>query len=94
MQDALQKFRMSFFVETYFEKVHSVFDGAVFARTKEMRDTKAEEFVEAVVRHIESLLENASPFWGGCQRLTFAEVKALNFIVLLLIPCSTADMVL
>jgi len=72
---ALQRFRINFFVETYFERGHSVFDGAVFARTKEDRDIKAEEFVAAVLQHIEPLLKDANPFFGASSRLTLAEVR-------------------
>lgn len=75
VQGALQRFQISFFVETYFEKGHSAFDGAVFARRKEERDSKAEEFVAAVVQHIEPLLGDAKPFFAGSQRLTLAEVR-------------------
>lgn len=85
VQGALQRFHISFFVDVYFEKGHSVFDGAVFARTKEERDSKAEEFVEAVVRYIEPLLKDANPFFGGCQRLTLAEVSFYDLFDLLLL---------
>jgi glutathione S-transferase len=70
---AEQRFSIGFFVETYFSNVHPFFDAAVYSSGDE-KITEANKYVNAVVKHIEPLLDDAAPFFGGSRRLTLAEV--------------------
>jgi glutathione S-transferase len=70
---ALQRFNVTFFVESYFTKAHCHFDTAVVACDEE-ETTAAQKYIDGIVNHIEPLLEDAAPFFGGSSRLTFAEV--------------------
>jgi glutathione S-transferase len=44
------------------------------AASEEEKEAKSKEWVAAVQKEIEPLLQNASPFFGGSKELTLAEV--------------------
>ena len=70
---------MSFFVDTFFSKVMPSFNAGVRAASEEEREAAAEAVVNAVVKEVEPLLENGEgkgPFFGGSEKLTFAEVSS------------------
>lgn len=67
--------RVAFFVDAYFSKVNGIYSKALFAKTEEEAGAFAESLVAAVVKEIEPLLANASPFFGGSKKLTLAEVR-------------------
>ncbi|KAJ5663484.1 hypothetical protein N7507_004215, partial [Penicillium longicatenatum] len=77
---ALQRFNVTFFVESYFTKAHCYFDTAIISCDEE-ETTAAQKYIDGIVNHIEPLLEDAAPFFGGSSRLTFAEVQAGSFLL-------------
>lgn len=71
---ARQRYDIDFFVDTYFSKVHVFFDKAVYSKTAEETAAAANQYIDAVVKEIEALLENAGPYFGASERVTLAEV--------------------
>lgn len=55
----------------------------VRAASQEERETAGDALVEAVAKEIEPLLNNEGkgPFFGGSEKLTFAEVSFFPFTV-------------
>lgn len=72
-ESALHRFRVGFFVDTYFNKAHPFYDKALYAYGEDER-VAAEKYVNAIVQHIEPLLADAKPFFGGSAQLTLVEV--------------------
>lgn len=83
---ALERFNIDFFVDSYFNKAHSFFDNAVLSSGDE-KTSAAYKYVDAIVKDIEPLLEDATPFFGGSSRLTLAEVCILIFHISTLRLC-------
>ncbi|KAK0129342.1 hypothetical protein ONS95_001271 [Cadophora gregata] len=73
---ALQRARIAYFVDAYFSKVNGGFWGLLFAEGEE-KEKAGQVFVDAVVKEIEPLLQDAAPFFGGSRKLTLAEVFSL-----------------
>lgn len=73
-EGAIQRYKVEFFVDTYFSKVHTFFDKAVYSTTSEETAAAAIEYIDAVVKNIEALLVDAGPYFGASSRLTLAEV--------------------
>lgn len=73
---ASQRFQIGFFVETYFGKAHKFFDSTVFGSGTDAKMVTANRYVDAIVSHVEPLLADAAPFFGGSDRPTLAEVSA------------------
>lgn len=71
---ALQRFSISFFVETYFNKAHRFYDKVLYASGNN-ETLAANKYVDAIVQDVEPLLTEASPFFGGSARITLAEVR-------------------
>ncbi|KAI0134880.1 glutathione S-transferase domain-containing protein [Daldinia grandis] len=78
---ALQRARIAFFVDTFISKVNSNFFKASFAKTDDEIEGFVKEYVDAVVKELEPLLANASPFFGGSEKLTQAEVLTGSFVI-------------
>lgn len=78
---ALQRFNVTFFVETYFTKTRCFFNSAVLSRGEE-ETIAANKYIDAIANHIEPLLVDAAPFFGGSRRLTFAEVGVKTLVFL------------
>lgn len=74
-EGALMRGRIAFFVETYFSKANTYYYPAIAAKTDEDADRLGEQFVDAVVKEVEPLLRDASPFFGSSDQLTMAEVR-------------------
>jgi glutathione S-transferase len=72
---ALTRARTRFFVDTYFDKVNSNFFKTLGATSDEALEAGGIEFINAVVTELEPLLSNTAPFYGGSNKLTFAEVR-------------------
>jgi glutathione S-transferase len=70
---AMERFRVGFFVDTYFNTAHPFFDKAVHSSGEE-ESTAAIKYTDAIAQNIEPLLFNAAPFFGGSSCLTLAEV--------------------
>lgn len=77
LDGARQRYDFEFFVETYFNKVHVFFDKAVYSKTAEETAAAANQYVDAIVKEVEALLEDAEPYFGGSKRLTLVEVLLL-----------------
>ncbi|KAI1206094.1 glutathione S-transferase domain-containing protein [Annulohypoxylon truncatum] len=78
---ALLRAKIDFFVDTFISKVNSNFFKAQYAKTDDEVEGFVKEYVEAVVKEIEPLLINATPFFNGSDKLTQAEVLTGSFIV-------------
>jgi hypothetical protein len=48
----------------------------ILRASEEEKGPLAEKLVEAVVKEVEPLLQDAKPFFGGSEKLTLAEVSA------------------
>lgn len=77
-QGALLRGRIAFFVETYFSKANIYYYRAIEAQTDEDAEELGKRYVDAVVQEVEPLLQDAKPFFGGSDKLTMAEVSALQ----------------
>jgi glutathione S-transferase len=73
---ALQRARINFFVDAFFSKVNSL-TFAIFRASDEEKEELGSKLVDAVVKEVEPLLQDANPFFGGSSRLTLAEVSIL-----------------
>ncbi|KAL7629805.1 hypothetical protein AAE478_001328 [Parahypoxylon ruwenzoriense] len=78
---ALARARIAFFVDTFISKVNTSFFKALFAKTDSEVDSFIKEYVDAVIKEIEPLLENTAPFFNGSDKLTQAEVLTGSFII-------------
>lgn len=75
---ALQRARYNFFIETYFSKVAPHVIKAGVGKTEEEREQGATRTIDAIVKEIEPSVQNAAPFFGGSERLTFVEVSTYS----------------
>ncbi|KIM92703.1 hypothetical protein OIDMADRAFT_139191 [Oidiodendron maius Zn] len=80
---ALQRFRIGFFVDTFFSKVATLFFGLLHGPEEET-ETEGQKLAETIVKELEPLLADAGPFFGGSERLTLAEVQTGGFILRIL----------
>ncbi|KAH8901722.1 thioredoxin-like protein [Thozetella sp. PMI_491] len=80
-QGALMRQRIASFVETYFSKANTYYYAAIEAKTDGDAGDLGKRYVNAVVREVEPLLQDASPFFGGSDKLTMAEVLTASFIL-------------
>lgn len=81
---ALQRARISFFVDTYFSKINSFLFQIFRAKQGAEKEEVAEKYVDAIVKEIEPLLQDAAPYFGGASKFTLAEVRYLAFLSLIL----------
>ena len=77
----LFRYRVNFFVDTYFTKVNTYLYAAIRATNDEEKKAKVDEWVKAVEKEIEPLLHDANPFFGGSKEMTLAEVFFLLYRV-------------
>lgn len=75
---SLFRYRVHFFVDTFFSKVNTHMYGVIRATSEEEKSTKVEEWVKAIEKEIEPLLHDANPFFGGSTQMTLAEVQILS----------------
>ncbi|KGO38459.1 Glutathione S-transferase/chloride channel, C-terminal [Penicillium expansum] len=80
-QEALIRHRIAFFVETYFSKANVYYYRAIEAKTDEDAEELGKRYVDAVIKEVEPLLQDAKPFFGGSDKLTMAEVLTASFIL-------------
>jgi len=71
---ALDRARINFFLDTWNSKLGSWY-GIALASSEEEKEKKVEEFLGALGKEIEPLLKDASPFFGGADKLTLVEVS-------------------
>lgn len=74
---ALTRARINFFVDTFVNKVNGSFYAVLLAQGEEQGKLGA-EFVKAIEKELEPLLEGAAPFFGGSSRLTQALMLAVG----------------
>ena len=72
---ASDRYDIGFFIDTYFSKAHPFYDFALYS-TGEEEVAAAAGYVGGIIEHVEPLLQNATPFFGGSKKITLAEVRA------------------
>lgn len=77
----LTRARISFFVDTYFNKVQPIFMKSQRSKSDEERANALADFVNAAAKELDPLLADAAPFFGGSSKLTLAEVLTGSFII-------------
>jgi glutathione S-transferase len=78
----IRRARIAFFIDTWATKVASQqFTIMTSDAHGSERDRLTVEWAKAVEDHIEPLLEDASPFFGGSQDFTFADAMAAPFVL-------------
>ncbi|RAL60328.1 hypothetical protein DID88_000104 [Monilinia fructigena] len=82
---ALQRARYNFFIETYFSKVASQVTKAAVGKTLEEREQGAASVIDAIVKDIEPLVQDAAPFFGGSKEVDLCGGTSW------IIPTSTLD---
>jgi glutathione S-transferase len=71
---ALTRASMSFFTDAYWTKFHVILFRLFEAETEELAEKVVHDAVVGLIREVEPLLKDASPFFGGSEKLTLAEV--------------------
>ena len=70
---ALERARISFFVDTFISKVNGLLYPILKSEGEE-KEKLGGDLVQVVEKEIEPLLKGAAPFFGGKESLTLAEV--------------------
>jgi glutathione S-transferase len=73
-EGALRRAKLSFFTDAYWSKFHTILFRLFEAPTEVDADNVVDDAVNGLVTEVEPLLEDASPFFGGSDQLTLAEV--------------------
>lgn len=73
---ALRRAKIALFVDAYSSKVNTPLFGLYKATSDEEINAIVEKAVTGLVSEVEPLLADASPFFGGSDKLTLAEVRA------------------
>jgi glutathione S-transferase len=72
----LVRARISFFADAYSNKVQSHITRAIYrAKTDDEINQAADDALAGIVKELEPLLKDAAPFFGGSDKLTFAEAR-------------------
>jgi len=90
---ALQRARINFFIDTYFSKVNSLFYPILRAKQGEDKNEAAGKYVDAVVKEIEPLLQDAGPYFGGAEKFTLAEVLTASFVLRIIDFAGTEELI-
>lgn len=77
---ALRRARVNFFADTFVSKLLPLWTKAYLAEAGEL-DALRTQFSDVVLKELEPLLADAGPFFGGSEKLTFAEVLSGSFVV-------------
>jgi glutathione S-transferase len=75
---SLFRYRVNFFVDTFFSKVNTYMYAALRANSEEEKQAKADDWVKAIEKEMEPLLHDANPFFGGSKKMTLAEVRPIS----------------
>ncbi|KAI8611642.1 thioredoxin-like protein [Chytriomyces sp. MP71] len=78
---ALERARVSFFVDAYMSKFQGQLYKFYGAKTSEEEEAIVDAAVAALVKEVEPLLTSAKPYFGGSDRLTLAEVLTGSFVI-------------
>jgi glutathione S-transferase len=73
-ETAYLRYRTNFFVDTYVNKVHGLYFKVFLAHEKDA-ESRVDDLVNTIREHIEPLLHDAGPFFGGSSHMTLAEVR-------------------
>lgn len=77
----LRRARINFFVDTWNTKIASHQMSALRAQSDAEKDDAVKEWAAAIEKEIEPLLADANPFFGGSEKLNFAEVIIAPFLL-------------
>lgn len=80
-QNAFTRARIGFFVDTWFTKAGSFWYQILRQEDAAEKERLSKELVAVVSKEIEPLLKDASPFFGGSDKLTLAEALTAPFIL-------------
>lgn len=78
---ALKRAEMSFFIDAYWTKYHTILFRLFEAPTAADEERVVDDAVDGIKRELEPLLADAAPFWGGSGQLTLAEVITGPFVI-------------
>jgi hypothetical protein len=70
------RYRMSFFVDTFFSKVNPYMFKIVGADNPQTQAKLVDECIALLEKEIEPLLADANPYFGGSDRITVVEVSS------------------
>jgi glutathione S-transferase len=73
---AIVRARLNYFIDTWNTKIGSFMFNMFRAATPDAKEGLSREWVAAVKKEIEPLLNDAKPYFGGSPRMTLAEVCA------------------
>lgn len=74
-EGALLRAKISFFVDAYWSKFHTILFRLFEAPTEADAEKVVDDAVKGLVDEVEPLLKGANPFFGGSDQLTLAEVS-------------------
>lgn len=80
-EGALFRAQMSFFIDTYWNKFHTILFRLFEAPTKEDEEIVVSDAINGLATEVEPLLLDAAPFFGGSDKLTLAEVITGPFVI-------------
>lgn len=75
-QGPLVRARINFFVDAYFSKAQSNWATLLIAKSDEEEKAAVAAYLDTVTKHVDPLLADAAPFFGGSTTITLAEVRA------------------
>ncbi|KAJ5423152.1 hypothetical protein N7491_008368 [Penicillium cf. griseofulvum] len=77
----LVRARINFFVDAYFSKAQSNWATLLIAKTDEKEKAAVAAYLDTVTKHVDPLLVDAAPFFGGSTTITLAEVLAGSWLL-------------
>ncbi|CAP67177.1 uncharacterized protein PODANS_1_21910 [Podospora anserina S mat+] len=80
-EGALRRARVALFVDAFISKFNSQLFALYTAEGEAARAEIADKAVAALVKEVEPLLADASPYFGGSDKLTQAEVLTGSFVI-------------
>jgi glutathione S-transferase len=76
---ALKRAKINWFFDTFMQTIYTGYTGLIMSKSAQEANKNVNNIVAAVVKDIEPLLGDASPFFGGSSTLTLAEVSQRRF---------------
>lgn len=80
-EGALLRARINFFVDAYSSKIQAKMFEVMRAPDESEREEKGKEWVAAIGKELDPLLQDANPFFGSSKDLTLAEVMLGPFLL-------------
>lgn len=75
VEGALRRARVAFFTDAFLTKFQNHLLKFTFGKTEAEAQAGLEAGLAGLVKEVEPLLADAKPFFGGSEKLTFAEVS-------------------